>query len=348
MNDYFCVLPYYSVETSFDDPGKNIYCCRIDPGTDIKSIRYSIENHSKSPACSTCWRLESQGLTSEREIHNRTMDFLLDLNMENIEKRSMANGFEPLQIKLTTSNLCNGTCVTCNSHLSSAWAQLENVSTKYRSSDFEQLDIDWGKIVSLSLLGGEPLLEKKNFAILEKLIALGNTNCFVSFVTNGSIELSDKQIGILKQFAKLNICISIDGTDKSFEYMRFPLKWDRLLHNLSIFKSLTHDVSVSCMISNLNVYYYSDMIEFFESRGLNYLCKQVEQPSIFAPGNLPDSLKHMILERNKSHKNQVAAFLRIGRYSPELYSKFKNEVQRQNQLKQITLEDYLPALANLL
>lgn len=348
MNDYYCVLPYFSVETGFSNPNKNIYCCRLDPQINIESVRSSIANHEKSPACNTCWRLESQGMTSERIIHNRTMDFLLDLNLENIKIRSLNNGFDPLQIKLTTSNLCNGTCVTCNSQVSSAWAQLESIGTGYRGTNFEQLNINWGRIVSLSFVGGEPLLEKKNFEILQKLVDLGNTNCFISFVTNGSIELNKRQIDVLKQFTKLNICLSIDGTDKSFEYMRFPLKWDRLLHNLSVFKSLNADVSVSCMISNLNIYYYSDMIKFFKSNELNYLCKQIEDPGIFVPGNLLDSTKSTILNHNKDYAKDVEAFLTIGSYSDELYGQFKNEIKRQDQLKRISIADYMPDVANLL
>lgn len=348
MNDYYCVLPYFSVETGFDNPDKNIYCCRLPAQTDIESVRSSIARHEKNPACNACWQLESQGMTSERIIHNRTMDFLLDLNLENIEKRSLSTGFEPLQIKLTTSNLCNSTCVTCDSRLSSAWAQLESIGTGYRGTNFEQLNINWGRIVSLSFVGGEPLLEKKNFEILQKLVDLGNTNCFISFVTNGSIELNKRQIDVLKQFTKLNICLSIDGTDKSFEYMRFPLKWDRLLHNLSVFKSLNADVSVSCMISNLNIYYYSDMINFFKFNELNYLCKQVERPSIFIPGNLPDSVKSIVLDRNIDYKKEVESFLNIGRYSVELYTQFKNEIKRQDRLKNIQLRDYLPDIVNLL
>jgi len=167
MNNYYCVLPFYSVESEFDKPNKNIFCCRLSPNTDIKSVRESIKNQQRSPSCSICWNLEDAGQPSERQIHNQTMDFLLDLNLENIEAASIANGFDPVKIKLSTSNLCNGQCVTCNSGSSSSWAQLEGKNTQYNGVEFDKLDtgIDWAKIVSLSFVGGEPLLEKKNFKI---------------------------------------------------------------------------------------------------------------------------------------------------------------------------------------
>jgi len=347
MNNYYCVLPFYSVETEFRAPDKNIFCCRLQPNTDINQVRSSMANKTRSPSCATCWALEDKGLRSERQIHNETMDVLLDLNLENIESASLTRGFTPVKIKLATSNLCNGQCVTCNSTLSSSWAALEGKSTQYKSLDVAGLDIDWGKIVSLSFVGGEPLLEKKNFAILEKLVDAGNTDCFISFVTNGSIELTDTQKDTLSKFKKLNICLSIDGVGDAFEYMRYPLQWSRLSSNLSLFKSIA-EVSVSCMISNLNIYYYSEYVSFFEQNQLNYLCKQVTSPAIFAPGNLSASAKDVVRKQNAKHINEVNSFLATGTFTPEKYQQLKIEIARQDELKGIRLVDYMPDVANLL
>jgi len=68
MNNYYCVLPYFSLETEFSYPDKNIFCCRIAPGASIIDIRSSISQGKRHAACSTCWRMEDQGLTSERQI----------------------------------------------------------------------------------------------------------------------------------------------------------------------------------------------------------------------------------------------------------------------------------------
>ena len=338
------------MESVFEAPDKNIFCCRLTPDFDIEQIHEDIRNKQRSPSCASCWRLEDSGLVSERQIHNRTMDFLLDLNMENIESASLEHGFDPRAIKLTTSNLCNAQCITCGSTLSSAWAALENKSTQYRGMDFDLLDprIKWDKIVSLSMMGGEPLLEKKNFELLERLIELGNTDCFISLVTNGSIELSASKIKILEKFKKLNICLSIDGVGPVFEYMRFPLKWTVLLENIKLFRNLTNNLSVSCMISNVNVYYYSDTVNFFKENNLNYICKQINDPAIFSPGNLPASFKDLVVENNQQYHSDIKAFLDIGVYTESKFEQFKNEMQRQDSLKRIKFADYLPALVNLL
>jgi len=348
MNNYYCVLPYFSLETGFDNLDKNIFCCRIAPNSNINDIRSSIAQGKRNPACGACWQLEDRSLKSERQLHNDTMDFLLDLNLDNIEKQSKSNGFDPLQIKLTTSNLCNGTCVTCNSQLSSAWAALEGASTQYRSMDLAALSVDWSKIVSLSFVGGEPFLERKNFELLQKLIDMGNTACLVSFVTNGSIALSNRQLSVLEQFSNINICVSIDGVGKSFEYMRFPFKWDLLESNIRLFKTIAKHVSVSCMISNLNIYYYSDLVRFFKDNQLHYLCKSINDPAMFSPANLTNSAKQTVLQHNSEYADEVRGFLNLHDFNQTLYQAMLNELQRQDQLKRIRLADYMPAVSNLL
>lgn len=350
MNNYFCVLPFYSIENDFSAPDKNIYCCRLPTFTDINEIRLSMANKQRSSKCTSCWKLEDSGLKSERQLHNSTLDYLLDLNLDNIESSSLKNGFNPLVIKLATSNLCNGQCITCNSNLSSSWAALEGKSSQYLGIDLDLLDnkIDWAKIVSISFVGGEPLLEKRNFKILERLIENNNSNCFISIVTNGSIDLNECQTTLLSKFSKLNICLSIDGVEKSFEYLRFPCKWNKLIQNINSFKNLTDNLSVSCMISNLNVYYFKEIMDFFNDYKLGYLCKQINYPTIFAPGNLPPKIKELIRERNKNHVEEMNGFLSMGQYSESLFEKFKLELKRQDDLKNISICNYLPELSNLL
>lgn len=342
MNNYFCVLPFYGVEISHNNPN-NIYCCRLPGGTDIKQVQQSMIDQQRSPACNTCWKLEDRSLTSERQIHNVTFDFYLDRDLEKIEQDTIDQLTQPQIIKLGTSNLCNGTCVTCGSDASSAWAALENKSIKYNKISTEDIEkINWADIKQLSFVGGEPLLEKLNFEILNRLIDSNNTNCFVSIVTNGSCALTASQFQMLEKFPNLNICLSIDGVGKRFEYMRYPLSWDLLCENLEKFKKITNNISVSVMISNVNVFYYSELIEFFNKHNLNYLCKQVEHPQYFSPSNLPDEFKQQVLDNNPQYRNQVESFLNMGTYNSKLFKKSCEELQRQDALKNIKLFDYLP------
>jgi len=293
--------------------------------------------------CNTCWKLEDQGLTSERQLHNNTFDFYLDRDLEKIQQDAVAQRNTPQIIKLATSNLCNGTCVTCNSYCSSAWAALENKKINYNKISAAEIEkIDWADIKQLSFVGGEPLLEKLNFEILDRLVKSNNTSCFISIVTNGSCALTPNQIQLLSKFPNLNICLSIDGVGSRFEYMRYPLDWGLLCENLQRFKKLTSNISVSAMVSNLNIFYYSEMIDFFVEQDINYLCKQIEHPGYFAPGNLPNKFKQQVLDNNPRYHDQVNSFLNMGSYDHSLFLRCCNEIRRQDDLKNICISDYLP------
>ena len=103
--------------------------------------------------------------------------------------------------------------------------------------------------------------------------------------------------------------MSIDGVGSVFEYMRYPLKWNTMLTSINTFKEITNDVSVSCMISNLNVYYYSELVDFFKENDLNYLCKQIEDPAMFSPSNLPENKKQQVIQNNHQYQSEVESFL---------------------------------------
>jgi hypothetical protein len=207
MNDYFCVLPFYGVEIGHNIT-KNIYCCRLPAGRDIDNVRKSILSQQRSADCSTCWKLEDQGLNSERQLHNSAFDFYLDRDLEKIEKDVVDGRYSSQIIKLATSNLCNGTCVTCGSDASSAWASLEHKKINYNKIDQNEIEkINWKDIKQLSFVGGEPLLEKLNFEILDRLAETNNTECFISIVTNGSCELTSGQGQTLSKFKNLNVSV---------------------------------------------------------------------------------------------------------------------------------------------
>lgn len=342
-NNNFCVLPFYSFENKTPgDCSTNIYCCRLSQPNNIQQVRQDMVAGVRSQSCSTCWKLEDNGQISERILHNRALDFYWDRDIERIERDALDGDHTTRMVKLLTSNICNGTCVTCGPALSTAWAKLNGQTVRYDSISMGDLSgVDLRSIKSLSFVGGEPLLEKNNFEILQHLADIGNQSCFVSIVTNGSMDLSDRQLDVLNQFDSLNLCLSIDGIGRKFEYLRYPLRWSKLLHNLDSLRKITKNISVSCMISNINIGCYDEIIDWFETQDLPFLCKQIEYPGYFSPGNLPDDMKERILGSSQ-RSNEVAEFLSIGAHSHGSWTLFRNEIQRQDRLKQISIKDYLP------
>jgi hypothetical protein len=332
MNNYFCVLPFYGLE--YFRSGNISPCCHLPSNIDIKQLQTEMLTGIRPVACQTCWNLEDQEKVSDRQLKNSSFDFYTNKDIQYIEEDCQQGKFSPKIIKLYTSNLCNSTCVTCNAAASTAWGTLKK--NKY----FRQIKINtietkfkYNEIVILSFVGGEPLIEQKNFDILEQLILVGNTDCYISFVTNGSIQLTQRQQTILKQFKNLNICLSIDGIEKRFEYIRFPLKWTTLLENIDFFNLLNINLSVSYTISNLNIFYYNETINWFKQQGLTYNYNIVENPTYFSINALPEKIK---LELNQDLFNSHSI------NDDKNFSKFLIEIQQQDQLKNISMKDYLP------
>ena len=96
----------------------------------------------------------------------------------------------------------------------------------------------------MDFTGGEPLLIKKHYELLEKCIELDVAkNIGLHYNTNGT-QLNMKALNELWPKFKIVDChFSIDGVGEKFEFQRHPAKWNNALSNMSIFNktvSYTH------------------------------------------------------------------------------------------------------------
>ena len=197
--------------------------------------------------------------------------------------------------------------------------------------------IDYTTAKLIIFRGGEPLLSKTNFHVLEQLIRVNNTECFISFQTNGSITPTPDQEIILKHFKNLNFSLSIDGTGPVFEYLRYPLKWKDLEKNIDWCRQKNIDVSANYTVSNLNVFYHQQTKSWFDENDINYQTNLVYDPAWFRPSTLPKVVKDQIdfnfVDHDQDQKN---------------YAVFRKKIAEQDSWKGIALKDYLPELSNLL
>lgn len=274
-NQAFCVLPFYGREFP-----ENTACCLLPPGVDLDKIKSKMLAGERAAACKKCWDLEDSGGLSDRIIKNRTLDYYTNTSLEILYNNCVNGTNKIISYKVDTNNTCNSTCVTCNSYLSSAWAQLErrNQVTPFKTWRIEPAEthdwIDFENAKTIGFRGGEPFLSNTNFYILEKLLEHNNTDCFITFVTNGSFNLSADQKTLLDRFNKINFCFSIDGIGPVFEYMRYPLVWEDIVNNIEFCRSNNIDVSVHYTLSNLNVLYHAQTSAWFRDNKIPYLLGQ--------------------------------------------------------------------------
>ena len=340
--DTFCVLPWYSSEL----PGR-LPCCLLPSGTNVNQLKLDLINEVKSTACTKCWTVEEQGQKSRRQFENEFLDYKLNRDLISLRQDCINSKHETLLYQLTTSNLCNQACVSCDSSSSSKWAEIEKKMKLYPKPTYKintsTININYSNAKRISLLGGEPFFDPTTFKILKKLIEHNNTNCFISIVTNGSIVLKQKQLDLLSKFSDLNICISIDGIDKKFEYLRWPAKWNRLLDNLKKYQDITKNISISYTISSLNALYYDETTEWFNKNNLRYNHNIVSFPNWLSLKNMPVEFKQHLFK----NKNFINNYCNINgeEISTEL---IKSQIIKQDDAKKINIRNYMPGAADLL
>lgn len=348
--DTFCVLPWFGREIQQSRP--ETHCCLLPNNYNLDQIKSDLLSGRQSTFCQKCWNLENQGLKSDRQVKNESLDFFWDRNLEDIKQDAVNGDSRILILKLTTSNTCNGTCVTCDANGSSKWANLRKQSNLSKSTvlDLEKVkqQIDFKELKMLSFVGGEPLYEKKNFEFLEHLLESGNTKLFISLVTNGSVKLTKYQKNILSQFKNLNFSVSIDGSESVFEYMRYPLKWKDLNNNLKFFREITDNVSSNYTLSNLNILYHNQTKAWFKENNIVYSVSPVYRPIWLQPKALSLPIKQLLKDRlDKVDYNAFIGPIHTNQ-DQQNFELMRVEIKKQDQLKKIRMVDYLPEMASLL
>lgn len=214
-----------------------------------------------SAECQECWNSEKYQGTSRR---------IISQNFVNMTSSSIFNSSNQCFDKLdwNVEPICNGKCIICSGYYSSAWAaedikfigthvrELErSLSDSKRNNIIDSLDLTTLKKVYFN--GGEPVLSRDLVDLLTKLDNLGRlSQVEVGFNMNGSTMPSTELIRLLKKAKKVKIFVSIDGIKEKFEYIRNPLKWTDLEHNIEQLIKLEFDemfMTTALGIHNLQI-----------------------------------------------------------------------------------------------
>jgi MoaA/NifB/PqqE/SkfB family radical SAM enzyme len=117
----------------------------------------------------------------------------------------------PYSANFNVTNNCNSRCITCNQ-----WTKKsENELTASELKDiFDQLTLT--PVKTITFAGGEPLLRRDIFELVEYASSLG---FYVSMVTNGLL-VDEKKVKKLIENGLNSVCISIDGTENVHDGVR--------------------------------------------------------------------------------------------------------------------------------
>ena len=288
----YCVLPFNSV--SIAASGEIRHCCNgghnlvgthlvdnlsvneLINNEFIHDIRDAFLKDEKHPKCARCWKMEDMGILSFREVANRYKNYAINETGIRTFKRDL--NFEDIEyIDLTLGNKCNLACRMCNATSSSLFAKQEIALNHMQGpAEIDHGDSAKEKILELFrrsvnlkniyMLGGEPLIHPFHFEILDLLIETGQSkNIEIFFNTNFQVNKVSSFLDRWENFKAVHIQASIDGTEETYNYIRWPGNWNKLYKNLNDLTDLVdnkkYKLSSSPVLQNLNVHNIVDLVK---------------------------------------------------------------------------------------
>jgi len=329
-NKSLCPLPFTGAVVNTDG---EVRCCSIskeilgnvnnEPFEDIlsksaklKQIRREMLDNKFPSNCSDCYL---------KEKHHKNLDF------ENISNRLYhikilkdapfklykdENHFELQQIDLRWRNTCNFACVYCDSRFSSVWAQFEGkpdrMTNEAMAQTFDFVKKNIKNLKTIYMAGGEPLLIKENIKIID-LILEERPDLLLRINTNLSI-LNKKLYDKVKQLENVHWIVSAESTNERFNYIRWPGKYEVLVHNLKKIQELPHKVSINMTWNVLCAYNILDFIDDMLANGVHpnqFIMNHVTDPMEQSVWNITKSLRDRILKevRQRMLKTDKKFFL---------------------------------------
>lgn len=255
----------------------------------------------KPEGCDYCWRIEDlnqEGILSDRILKSSYIESWRFAN--EVIDSGLGEKFTPRYLEISFSNTCQFKCCYCSADYSSKWQSELLKYGVYSAGNGAQtspiLDEDnnpyieafwnWWPELSKNLkifriTGGEPLLSKNTFKILDEIalnpqpqMILGiNSNLGVDENTMNEFIDKAKKLISEKAVKYFNIYTSIDTFGNHAEYIRHGLNLKTFVANInSILTQLPQARLVFMVTFNvLSPYKFSEFLDFFEELKSKYL-----------------------------------------------------------------------------
>ena len=286
VNNFYCAFIDHGV-TFFPD-GKIGPCCQINTKYLVPLDKLQNDNRfdciidNYNDACEVCISHENNGMPGYRAKKKINLD-------TNIVKF----------IDIRNSSECNLKCRICGPHFSNKWAKELGVDYNITNIDTHLEMIISKETEWIYITGGEPLINKKHWELLQQLVDKGySKNISLQYNTNlTTVKYKNIRIGELwANFKEVTVFGSVDGIDEEFNYLRSGGDWDKVKHNIITLKEYNINFSIQLVLSILNVWTLPKTLKFFKDIELIVNIHILTGPDILTLNAMPDSLKDKALE----------------------------------------------------
>jgi organic radical activating enzyme len=345
----------------------------------IEERRQMIEGQ-RPEGCSYCWKIEDSS-TELSDRHYRSSEWWAEPTYDEVINNSYDYDAVPRYIEVNFNQACNFKCMYCSPHLSTAWQdeielhggyilngmvhndisaldkkglmplQVSNKDNPYVEAFWKWWPTIYRKIRVFRMTGGEPLMDKNTFKILDFVNENPHGHLELSITSNmcpPDPKLLNNFISKVKQLEEIRtyedkenlnpytnnnwyvdkgfkhfwLYVSLDSTDEQAEYIRNGLDYQQLLTNVRQFLNETHYTTVS-FINTFNILSIPKLKNFLQLvLSLRQDFGHKNQKDLYIdPESTDDEKKHGIVhKRYKQQKFQRIFFdIPILRY-PDWFS----------------------------
>ncbi len=306
--------------------------------SNMKKLRVQMINNQEPEVCKKCFDVERVTGSSLRTNQNAYFSEVIDT----IPQITLSDG-TCTEMKLRYwdfrfSNLCNFKCRSCGPRYSSSWIpdykkmtnnhqdkvwEINTVSG-FNAEEFVKSQINY--VEKIYFAGGEPLIMKEHWDILDLLLAYNKTTVPISYNTNCS-TLNYNNKNILDYWIKwptntISVSPSIDEIDERAELIRSGTVWSTVESNLKLlvdFKQVNLHPNIT--VGVLNVFRLPEIIQRLVDIGVissdnqyrNFNLSVITNPAYLHVAVYPlhfrleiiDKIKNFILEFNSKNNCKI-------------------------------------------
>jgi MoaA/NifB/PqqE/SkfB family radical SAM enzyme len=279
----------------------------------MDTVRQKMILGERVDGCTRCYQEEDAGKRSLRQRYNEStllpIQELVDINSPKLR-----------WIELAISNDCNLACRMCDSRYSWKWFKEEQAlfgkthNTKEHSeSDISNVFPFLQDLVHLKFTGGEPLLTKSHWTLIDKLLKERDcSDIFLNYSTNCTLTPKPSWVDRWNKFKYVEFALSFDSCDPlESEYIRWPAKFSTTEPVTKRFLELNHRdnyrVLLRSTISILNVWNLPETLLWWikhdprEHKIMNPT--HLTHPGFLSVTVLPRNLKNLIEEKFNNYKD---------------------------------------------
>lgn len=280
-----------------------------------KEQRKTMLTGGRPKECDYCWRIEDGNKGGEDGNYSdrlyKSIDTFSVADHDDISKLTGDENIFPRYVEVSFSNVCNFKCVYCGPTFSSKWVeevkelgsfQLEDqyaypgkvdVQIKNREDNpYTEAFWKWfpeamKHMHTFRITGGEPLLSKHTFKVMDYL--LDNPNPDLEFAINTNAGTPRKvwvdfvtkinQLEETNSIKKFTLFVSAEATGKQCEYIREGMVWDEFTDNVRYFLDNTKDMRVTFMsaFNLLSAPSFKDFLKYVLSLKRDYSSSNLQK-----------------------------------------------------------------------